>query len=454
MAFEGASMHWTYLGHAGWLARVGELRLLFDPLIYPMHYGDVFESVPSRQLVVEALRPDFMFLSHAHADHTDAASLVALARQDPDIVVMSPDPWVCELSARAGFHQVQSLAAGQRAELQGTTVIASPSRAPDPECGFYVANAGAAVWNLVDCVYRGPEEVADIAAAAAMEAGSSSLALSLVRWQPLKEVDAVLGNALGFPFAAYEDLLAEAVATGASTLMASSSGARHGPRYAYMNELVYPVEPSRFQRDLSQRAEPRQVMMPRLGEMFEVRVEGVRSAGIADELLMAVGDEEPPRFRPCALPPLRADAPRSVASETRVRAWVDAALIPGLAHLGIRHSLLLVLEVVTRAEPLTFVLEVGPNGVRHSGRSASEYDLLNQVPLEGLLAVLDGEECWGQLLLSGRLRAAHRAYVQGPPLATIDLLPTFVYAGLSYEDSERRATLRRLAQALASVDGA
>jgi len=59
-------MHWTYLGHAMWLAEVGQLRVLFDPLLSDAHHGDVFEVFPPRRIEAERLAADFIVLSHRH----------------------------------------------------------------------------------------------------------------------------------------------------------------------------------------------------------------------------------------------------------------------------------------------------------------------------------------------------------------------------------------------------
>ncbi len=444
-------MQWTYLGHAGWLAEAGGVRLLFDPLLEETHYGGVFETVPRRKLVADALRPDFIFVSHAHPDHFDVQSLVQLAAVDPDSVLLSPDPWVCDIATRAGFHTCQVLAPGQQVQLQGANVIATPSLATEPECGFFVASGGACVWDLVDCVFSSPAQVEALAKASLDATDEKALDVALVRWQPLKEVDAVLGNGLGFPFEAYDTLLQEAASTGANTLLASSSATRHCTAYEHMNALVYPVHPKRFVRDLSQVSPQRNVVFPGLGESFRVEKGRATALGPTPAYLSDVGPDRPALFHPTALLPLTENEAGAEANREEITTWVQSRLCSGLSEQKPAAGLVLVLEVLTHSAPLHFCIELDDEGARLSDRPAYDYDLLNQVTSRDLVSVLRGQTAWGELLLSGRLRVVDRAYAMQPRLSRVPFLPTFVYYGLSYEESERRVTELRLDAALRAL---
>ena len=444
-------MQWTYLGHAGWLAEAGGVRLLFDPLLEETHYGGVFETVPRRKLVAEALKPDFVFVSHAHPDHFDVQSLVRLADFDPDSVFLSPDPWVCDIATQAGFRTCRVLAPGQRVQLQGADVVATPSAAAEPECGFFVASGGGCVWDLVDCVFSSPQEVEALAKASLDATKNKTLDAALIRWQPLKEVDAVLGNSLGFPFDAYNTLLQEAVATGAATLLASSSATRHSSGFEHMNSLVYPVHPERFVRDLSGVAPRRNIVFPRLGSSFRIADGRVSPLSGSPSLLTDVGPDHPPLFCPTALPPLTESEAETETHRQEITAWVQSDLLPGLSEQAPAAPLLLVLEVLTRSAPLAFCIELDDKGARLSERPAHDYDLLNQITSGDLALVLRGQAAWGELLLSGRLRVVDRAYAVAAQLSRIPFLPTFVYYGLSYEESERKVTEMRLDAALKAL---
>ena len=92
-----------------WLCEAAGLRLLFDPLLGPEHHCGVFETVPRRRVHAEALRPDFVLVSHRHPDHFDVPSLHRLARLDPEAVVITPDALVAWAARTLGFRTVHEL---------------------------------------------------------------------------------------------------------------------------------------------------------------------------------------------------------------------------------------------------------------------------------------------------------------------------------------------------------
>ena len=98
-----AAMRWTSLGHACWLIEAAGLRLLCDPLLGVEHHGGVFEISPRRRLHAQALRPDFLLISHRHPDHFDLPSLATLAALDPETVVVTPDELWPGRRASSGF---------------------------------------------------------------------------------------------------------------------------------------------------------------------------------------------------------------------------------------------------------------------------------------------------------------------------------------------------------------
>lgn len=61
-------MQVTYYGHSCFMVRVGEHQLLFDPFITPNELA--------KDIDISSLQPDFILLSHGHADHVaDAATI-------------------------------------------------------------------------------------------------------------------------------------------------------------------------------------------------------------------------------------------------------------------------------------------------------------------------------------------------------------------------------------------
>lgn len=84
----------VYLGNEGVLVVSGGTKLLFDPL-----YGNTFgqyQAVPEdmRAAILSAAPPfegvDAVLISHAHADHFDAADLIAFHAAHPDALIIAP----------------------------------------------------------------------------------------------------------------------------------------------------------------------------------------------------------------------------------------------------------------------------------------------------------------------------------------------------------------------------
>lgn len=68
----------TFLGHSGFLIEMGGKRIVIDPFITP---NDLAKNV----IDFEALQPDYILLTHGHADHV--ADTVPLAKQNGALIV-------------------------------------------------------------------------------------------------------------------------------------------------------------------------------------------------------------------------------------------------------------------------------------------------------------------------------------------------------------------------------
>ncbi|MCA9658071.1 MAG: MBL fold metallo-hydrolase [Myxococcales bacterium] len=451
-------MDWSHLGHAMWLVEAAGLRLLCDPLLEPTHHGGVFEVVPAREVDAEGLRPDFILVSHRHTDHFDVPSLHRLARLDPESVVVTPDPLV-EWAARAlGFRTIQRVGQGQRVDLDGVTLITTPSIDPD-EWGVMVATADGVVWNQVDSVLRDAAAVGDVAARCLAELGADALALALVRWQPLLEIAAPLGRQTSFPYRAYAALLDEVVATGARAVVPASAGAAHVGAYRWMDRYVYPIGEARFRRDLAAAAPAIRGLPNTIGGRYEVRggevellPEGARA------LVELTGAPDPRGYRPTAIPavcdpdPFGADPSRMRAV---VEAWVRGPLADGLARafpaMACDGPLRFAVEVVFPASVDAYTLTVDARGATARRGLDDDWDALNEIAGSLLWGVLDGRLHWGDVLLSGALRTSTRAYsVRGGHLAPANVAETFLYYGLSYDDAVERAIRRAVRDCLSA----
>lgn len=448
-----------------WLVEVGGeaagLRLLFDPLLGPEHHCGVFETVPRRRVHAEALRPDFVLVSHRHPDHFDVPSLHRLAQVDPDAVVITPDALVAWAARTLGFRTVHELPAGQAVALDGVRLVSTPSLGPD-EWGMVIAADGAAVWNQVDAVLRDAEHVRRVLDVALPAVGASRVELAIVRWQPMLEIAAVLGRRVGFPYASYADLLAQAAAVEATAVVPGANGAAHVEAFRWLDRFVFPVSEARFLRDLS-RVSPATTPLPlAMGGRYhvmpgEVSLDPTGAAELVELEPNQAGD--PRRYRPFAMPDLHDPNPsghEESVMRPRVHAWIRKDLARGLARafprMGVPGPLRLVVEVVFPRSHDAFTLHVGPTGVYVTETYDDDWDALNAVAGSLLWEVIESRRHWGDVLLAGGLRASTRAYAldeQG--LRPAELGETFLYYGLSYDAAVERAVRHEVHALLAAA---
>ncbi|MFO0567240.1 MAG: MBL fold metallo-hydrolase [Polyangiaceae bacterium] len=440
-------MLFTHLGHAMWLTETAELRLLFDPLLSDVHHGGVFEVFPRRELDVAALQPDFIVVSHRHPDHFDVHSLRRLAREDADSVVLTSDDLVADTAKRLGFREVRVLGTYDRVSLSGAELLTTPSFAADVEWGMIVREGEVFAYNQVDTVLRDVRDATAVMADAGQAFGLERPLrphLAIVRYQPLLEVEAVLGERAGFPFDAYGLLLDQVAAIDAHATLPGSAGSRHADAYAYMNRLVYPVPEPRFVRDLRVRAPRTRVLESRMGARYELAEDGARELG-PSPLADARSADDDRSFRPIELPPLRDTGRVSELGRARIRGFVVDELAPALErawpNFAVDRPLTFVLLVVYASDEEAFRIEVGPGTRQVSLAFDDDYDALNSVAGSLFLDVLEGRRHWGEPLLAGSLRSSLRAYrVDAKGLTRARVGPLFLYYALGYEESVRRAT--------------
>jgi hypothetical protein len=441
-----------------WLVEAGALRILCDPLLAPTHHGGVFEVVPRRTIRAEALRADFVLVSHQHPDHFDVPSLHRLAELDPESVVITPDRLVAWAARELGFRHVRLVPPGQLVELEGVRLVTTPSSAPD-EWGVLVATHEGAVWNQVDTVFSGPAAVEQTLASALAAVGAERVDLALVRWQPLLEIAAPLGHRTAFPYRDYAAILDEVAATNARAVVAAScSGAHTGP-FAWMDRYVYPIDEPRFARDLRRRAPGTEVLDGRIGTTYRVRARAVTTHPDAGEALVRIDDAHDARvWSPFSTPAL-ADPGAAGAEEpvmrARVAEWMEHELTPALAAawpgLGADGAVRFAVEVVFPNSRDAFSIVADRAGARFTQASEHDWDACNVIAGSLLWEVIEGRRHWGDVLLGGALRAATRAYaVDGSGLRPLPLGEIFLYYALPYAAAVRRAVRWEVALALAT----
>jgi L-ascorbate metabolism protein UlaG (beta-lactamase superfamily) len=447
-----------------WLVEVGGLRIAFDPLLEPAHHGGVFETWPARRIDAEGLGADFVIVSHRHPDHFDVASLRALAAADPDSVLLSPDGLVVEVATRLGFRAARMVPPGTLVELSGARICTTPSN-DELEFGALVEHDGLTAWNQVDSAPGNAVRIAEVVAAALGAVGRRGAAvdLAMLRWQPLREVAAALGEGTAFPFEDYDALLDEAAAVGARAVVPASAGIRHAEWCGELNAIVYPVSEARFRRDLSRRAPDTRVLEATLGARYRVVPGGteVERDALPAWLELEAPAPDPRVPRPLQWPPLR-DVHGEGAGEARARSvvddWVRSRLAPALhaacARAAIAGDVLFALEVVFASASDAWTVRVGASGARVARELDPEWDVLDRASGSLLCDVIEGRRHWGDLLLSASLRGLSRAYrVDAHGLVPLPVAPLFVYHAISYEESVRRAVEHDVARCWSSARG-
>jgi UDP-MurNAc hydroxylase len=150
-------MEFQTLSHAGLRVAVGDVELLCDPWLIGSVYWRSWWNYPEvpRELV-NSLKPDFIYLTHLHWDHFQAASL----RLFPDDVQMLV-PYdrygrmVRDLKA-VGKTNVRELRHGERVELTDRLAIRSFQFSPFvTDCALVIEADGQILLNANDAKFAG-----------------------------------------------------------------------------------------------------------------------------------------------------------------------------------------------------------------------------------------------------------------------------------------------------------
>lgn len=450
-------MHCTSLGHACWLIEAAGLRLLCDPLLGVEHHGGVFEVSPRRRLRAELLQPDFILISHRHPDHFDIPSLAALARLDPESVVVTPDELVADAARQLGFVSVKLLAPGQHVELDGVELITTESLGDD-EWGVMIATDAGVVWNMVDSVLADAEHAWSVTEAALSVLGHPRVSLALVQGQPMLEIAAQLGHALSFPYGRYASLLAQLAAIDPAAIVPSAAGTVHTADYAWLNAIVYPVDEARFRRDAARVCPGAEIFASQLGARYRIEAGRVTRDGDAEALIERLAGGARCVYRPTEVPSLRDARPTDAAARERIAAWISTQLGPALVRnypeFDMTRPLRAVVEVAFADTRTCWTLIVDADAARIELGFDDDWDVYDVVAGSLLVEIIDGRRHWGDALLGGALRGYSRAYEVGPRgPKPANVAEMFLYYALSYEDSTRRAVAWELAQATTSAAG-
>ncbi len=444
-------MEWNYLGHAMWLVQMGELRLLFDPQLDETHHGGLFEINPAREIDAEALRADFIIVSHRHPDHFNLATLKRLAELDDESVVVTSDALIERVAKRLGFRTVARVDALHRIELSDGMLFTTPSYGAETEWGVMVAADDAVAWNQIDTVLRDTADVTrtldQAATAFSRDAVRGGIDLGVVQWQPLLEINHTLARNIGFPLDEYASLLDKIDALNARAVVPASAGARHVGPYAWLNNTVYPVPERRLLRDLAIRCPQVNAFPSGIGDTYRVTGDTVshEQAG-ARALVNITGDKDPCTFVPFVIPELidpNLDGRPEAELRERATTWLEGTLREALEEAYPQmcgpDPMRLVVDVRYPSTRDAFTFTLRASGTTVARRFDDDYDALNCVAGSLLVDVIEGRKHWGTALLGGMLRASMRAYVVDPErLARANLGVIFLYYALSYADATER----------------
>ncbi|HUI47639.1 MAG TPA: Rieske 2Fe-2S domain-containing protein [Acidimicrobiia bacterium] len=149
-------MRMTFLGHVGFSMETRGGTLLCDPWFTPAYFGSWFPFPRNDRLATEAFTsPDYLYVSHLHRDHFDAAWLSA--RVDKRARVLLPDfdvPFLERELRAIGFESFVRCPNGQPVDLDGleVTILAftTPADGPLGDSLLVVDDGSARVLNQND----------------------------------------------------------------------------------------------------------------------------------------------------------------------------------------------------------------------------------------------------------------------------------------------------------------
>lgn len=393
-----------------WLVEAAGLRILMDPLLGETYHAGTFEVVPRRQLDVAALRPDLIIVTHRHPDHFDIPSLHALAQHCPEAIVLTADALVGRTAQRLGFASVSLLKDWQHLALPGLDLLTTPSYCPVSEWGVMLATAAGVAWNQVDT------ELGDQVGAVLARAGeildrpelTERLDLGIVRWQPLLQVNAALGERTRFPVQGYDRELSRIAACNAAAIIPGAAGSQLTADSDWLNAMAYPVSTDRIARDLAVRCPTAAIHPARPGAVYRL-TDGVVTVEEDSPLITLLPSTDRRRFRPAAVPPLSDPNPEGIETaelSAVIAPWLVDVLAPALGALSESSQQILSLEVVYQDTTHHWTFTVLSNAVRVARGEADDPDQRNSIAASDLAAVIAGHAHWGRALLSGRLRTS------------------------------------------------
>ena len=151
-------MYFQTLSHAGLRVVAGETELLCDPwLIGSTYWRSWWNYPPVPRDLVASLKPDYIYLTHLHWDHFQAASLRLFSPDTPVIVPYDRYGRMVRDLEQIGMTNVRELRHGQRIELGPDLALTSYHTGPFIlDSAPMIEAQGVTLWNANDAKFAGP----------------------------------------------------------------------------------------------------------------------------------------------------------------------------------------------------------------------------------------------------------------------------------------------------------
>jgi len=144
------------LGQVGFRFRFGDVVVYIDP--YLSNSVEEREDRRIKRLVPVPLRPEaikdagFILITHAHRDHCDEDTILAMLQGSPGCRIMGPGP-VCEKLRDVGIHEDHLAQVGQQPVTLDGRLIIHPIPSAHPEIDTVADGGWSAIGYVID--YQG-----------------------------------------------------------------------------------------------------------------------------------------------------------------------------------------------------------------------------------------------------------------------------------------------------------
>ena len=150
-------MRFQILSHAGLLVEGAGVRLVTDPwLVGSTYWRSWWNYPPVPRGLIRSLKPDFIYLTHMHWDHFQAASLRKFDIDTPVIIPKAHfDRMRRDLAVDLSFRNIRELAHGESMELAPGFKLTSYQFSPFLDSALVVECDGVTLLNANDAKFMG-----------------------------------------------------------------------------------------------------------------------------------------------------------------------------------------------------------------------------------------------------------------------------------------------------------